>query len=96
MQESLQPVSLVHLNGVSNLIKCEAKKGSASVSKTTGIITSFFPAWQMPNLVLQLIFGFGSDGHVIPNVNIHLSDSDEEDEEISKSKKSSMKESTSF
>jgi len=71
MTQSLIPVPLVRLEKVSELIKCDVKSKKGQ-QRTTGIITSHFPAWQMRNLVLQLIFGIGCEGAIIPNTEIEF------------------------
>jgi len=72
LKESLQPVPFVTLSkGVSNLIKSDSKS-TKGLSKTTGIMTGGFPAWQMRNLILHLIFGIGSEGVIVPNQRITL------------------------
>ena len=65
-KESLQPFPFVHLEKVSELLKEEAKQAKGQ-DRTTGLITGSFPAWQMRNLCLQLVFGIGWEGSLIPN-----------------------------
>ena len=73
LKESLQPVPLVSLERVSELLKTESRTNK-SKNRTTGLMTGGFPAWQMRNLVLQLIFGIGCEGTVIPNCDVIISD----------------------
>ena len=73
LKESLHPVRLVHLQKVTDLLKADAKGGKAS-DKISGLISGNFPAWQMPNLCLQLIFGIGCEGAVIPNTTMLISE----------------------
>jgi len=73
LKESFHPVRLVHLQKVTDLLKADAKGGKAS-DKISGLISGNFPAWQMPNLCLQLIFGIGCEGAVIPNSSMLISE----------------------
>ncbi len=68
-KESLQPFPFVHLDRVSDLLKETSKKAKAQ-SRTTGLFTGSFPAWQMRNLCLQLVFGIGWEGSILPNEDI--------------------------
>ena len=72
LNESFHPVRLVHLEKVTDLLKADAKDQKGK-ERTTGVIRGCFPAWQMPNLCLQLIFGIGCEGSVIPNEMILIS-----------------------
>ncbi len=65
-KESLQPFPFVHLEKVSDLLKEESKKAKGQ-ERATGLLTGSFPAWQMRNLCLQLVFGIGWDGSILPN-----------------------------
>ena len=73
LKESFHPVRLVHLEKVTDLLKADAKDQKGK-ERTTGVIRGCFPAWQMPNLCLQLIFGIGCEGSIIPNQNILISE----------------------
>lgn len=72
-KESLQPFPFVHLEKVSDLLKEDSKKAKGQ-ERTTGLLTGSFPAWQMRNLCLQLVFGIGWEGSIIPNEDMEFGD----------------------
>ena len=68
--ESLQPVRQVKRKAVSDLLKFDGKTKSA-MRKATGIMSGSIPAWELPGILLQLLFCIGTDGNIVPNFNVN-------------------------
>ena len=68
--ESLQPVRQVLRKSVSDLLKFDGKTKSA-MRKATGIMSGSIPAWQLPGILLQLLFCIGTDGKIVPDFNVN-------------------------